>query len=717
MPIIARTLRLGLAAGVFAAAAAFALTVLLVLARGANAGEPLVLKRVMLSSGGVGYFEHEARIDGNAILELELRLEQVDDALKSLVVYDDKGGIGSVVLPGREPLAQAFRDLPFDHSALGSPAALFGALQGAEVTVTGTRNLVGRILSITEERVQLPGPNAAVIARHRVSLLTPTGIQQFVLQEAESVQFSDPKLRAQVESALGAVAQHRAKDKRVLSIAANGQGARTVRVAYVVAAPLWKTAYRVTLPPLATGETDGPNAKAMMQGWAVVENMTGQDWAKVELTLVSGSPVTFRQALYQSYYVNRPEVPVEVMGRVLPRLDQGAMSLEQQAAEQIERRRGQARASAPAAAPQAMAGAMARQLSDANKMTQELSRLEPLSIATAEAAAESQEATTQVVFRFPQPVSVESGQTLTIPVVNREVPARRFALYQPQTHARHPLAAVRLTNEAKDGQGTGLPPGVLTLYERGRDGQVAYVGDARLGALPVGEQRLVSYALDQKVTVDREDQGRRSIGKGSIDRGVFRYMTTERQTVIYRVKGAKLEARSLIVEHPRMQGWKLVQPADKDVELTDGFYRLSGDLPKDGTARIEVVLEYPRQESLQIAQVNRDQIAFFASSQELDKPIRDAFTELARLQSEADRQARRLDDLNNQRKRLVEDQSRLRDNLNRTPSNSDIHKRYLAKLNDQEGEIERLDADLRKTEDLQSKAKEAVAVYIGSLKL
>src|ERR1043165_4923791 len=103
MPLIARSLRLGLAAGLFALAGLFLLAVLLVLARAAHAAEPLALKRVMLSSGGVGYFEHEARVDGNATLELELRLDQVDDVLKSLVVYDDKGGIGSVVLPGREP--------------------------------------------------------------------------------------------------------------------------------------------------------------------------------------------------------------------------------------------------------------------------------------------------------------------------------------------------------------------------------------------------------------------------------------------------------------------------------------------------------------------------------------------------------------------------------------------------------------------------------------
>jgi hypothetical protein len=356
----------------------------------------------------------------------------------------------------------------------------------------------------------------------------------------------------------------------------------------------------------------------------------------------------------------------------------------------------------------------------ARDVREELRRQEadaPTALADAIAAAESQEATTQVVFRFPEPVSVESGQTLTIPVVNRDVPAKRVALYQPQTHARHPLAAVRLTNEAKDGQGTGLPPGVLTLYERGRDGQVQYVGDARLAALPAGENRLVAYALDQKVIVDREDQGRRTLGKGAIDRGVFRYMLTERQSVTYRIKGAKLEARSLIIEHPRQGGWKLVQPDEKGVEATEGFYRLAGELPKDGAAKIEVALELPRLESVQIAQVTRDQIAFFANAQELDKPIRDAFVELARLQGEVDKHARKLDELTGQRKRLVDDQSRLRDNLNRTPSNSDVHRRYLAKLNEQESEIEKLDTALRAAEEAHIKSKEAVSAYIGGLKV
>ena len=62
-----------------------------------------------------------------------------------------------------------------------------------------------------------------------------------------------------------------------------------------------------------------------MQGWAVLENFSGQAWHDVTLTLLSGNPVTFRQALFESYYVERPSVPVEVAGRILPRPDTGGL--------------------------------------------------------------------------------------------------------------------------------------------------------------------------------------------------------------------------------------------------------------------------------------------------------------------------------------------------------------------------------------------------------
>src|SRR5579872_465080 len=275
----------------------------------------LALKRVMLSTGGVAYLEDEAEVEGDATLTLNVPLDQVDDVLKSIVVYDSKGGVGAASLPGRQPLAQMFTDLPFGPEALASPAALLNALQGAEIRVGASHPITGKLLKVVAETAR--ASDGTTTSHNRVSVLTAEGLQQFILEDAESVRFVDAGLQAKVDQALAEIASHRAKDRRAITLTTRGTGTRTLRVGYVVAAPLWKGTYRLSLP--AEGAT------AHLQGWAVLENMSGEDWTGVELTLLSGNPVSFHQAIYQAYYVNRPEVPVEVAGRILPRQDTGVV--------------------------------------------------------------------------------------------------------------------------------------------------------------------------------------------------------------------------------------------------------------------------------------------------------------------------------------------------------------------------------------------------------
>ena len=172
--------------------------VLLAVVGPANAAD-LSLHRIMLSSGGVGYFEYEATVDGNAALSLDVPVDQVDDILKSLVVYDDGGTAGEVTLPGREPLTQAFVDLPFDRAALDSAPALLNALQGSEVRVAGAKPMSGRLLRVVEETSR--GADNLAIPRNRVTLLTDAGIEQFILEDANSLAFIDPELQKKVAAA------------------------------------------------------------------------------------------------------------------------------------------------------------------------------------------------------------------------------------------------------------------------------------------------------------------------------------------------------------------------------------------------------------------------------------------------------------------------------------------------------------------------------------
>ena len=156
----------------------------------------LVLKRVMLSAGGVGYLEHEAEVTGHAELALDVPLNQVDDVLKSIVVYDSKGGVGAASLPGRQPLTQVFSDLPFGPEALASPAALLNALQGAEIRAGSSHPITGKLLRVVAETAR--ASDGTTTSRNRVSVLTSEGLQQFILEDAESVRFGDADLQAKV---------------------------------------------------------------------------------------------------------------------------------------------------------------------------------------------------------------------------------------------------------------------------------------------------------------------------------------------------------------------------------------------------------------------------------------------------------------------------------------------------------------------------------------
>jgi len=105
----------------------------------------------------------------------------------------------------------------------------------------------------------------ATTKRTRVTLLTDRGLQQFILEDAENLQFADAALRDKVAQALLAIQTNRAKDARTLELATRGQDKRTVRVAYIVEVPVWKASYRLVLPA-----KDGDPAR--LQGWAVLEN-------------------------------------------------------------------------------------------------------------------------------------------------------------------------------------------------------------------------------------------------------------------------------------------------------------------------------------------------------------------------------------------------------------------------------------------------------------
>ena len=667
---------------------AVALVLILPAAGGANAAD-LTLKRVMLSSGGGGYLEYEAAVEGDAALTLDVALDQVDDVLKSLVVYDDSGRVGEITLPGREPLAQSFADLPFDQSALESAAALLNALQGSDIRITGDKPLAGRL--IRAEDVSQRNPDGSSETRLRISILTDGGLRQSTIRDLDTVEFADPALQGKINTALSRLAAYHAQGRRQLTLTTHGSGKRNVRVGYVVGMPLWKATYRLSLP------SDPDAGSAKLQGWAVLENFSGQAWQGVELTLLSGNPVTFRQALYESYYAPRPSVPVEAGGRVLPPADTGAVAGFDAGGRRAE--------NAPRGELKAKARSMPAGLAAPSPAPPPIASMAPAQIEQAEAT----ENATQIAFTLSYKVNVAAGQSLVVPLIDRELPTRRVDLYQPATTRAHPLAAIELTNAAD----TGLPPGVLTLYQQGDRG-AEYLGDARLGAFPAGEKRLLSYAVDNKATVDQSTATRQSIIKATVAEGVMHMTRLQRRTTVYKVSAA-LAAPRLLIEQPKNGGWDLVEP--NTAERTATAYRVPASLDGKGNSSVTIVEEMPQQESLRLVDLDDDQLGVYVSAQELDPKLHKALADLAQRRQTVSRRQAELDRLNAERERLTEDETRLRDNYTALKDEPGMKKRTFDKLNEAMTAIDANAGALAQATTALAAAQSDLAGYVSGLRL
>jgi hypothetical protein len=649
----------------------------------------LALKRVMLSSAGVGYFEYETEVDGPATLGLDVPLDQVDDVLTSLVVFDSAGAVGTVELPGRDTTRVNFGNVPFGPEALRSAVDYLNSLQGVDISVQGPRPMAGRIMHAEHVAGTLPatdGQPRPTVQRTRVTILSPEGLRQFVLEEADSIQVSDPDLRARIGQALDALRREANQSVRHLTLHSTGDGHRTVRVGYVAEAPLWKASYRLVLPV----ENGDP---ARLQGWAVLENQSGADWNDVSLTLQYGNPVTFRQAIYQSYYVQRPEVPVEILGRILPSVDTRARLVEsamQKAAPTAPAGRSLGTMAAPAPMPMAPVNA---------------------ELAPPAEQAQATEAAEQTIFQLAMPVALAAKHTASVPIIDGAIPAERVDL--AAGHDPHPLSAIRITNDT----GASIPAGVLTLYDT--SGAATFAGDARLGGLPAGEQRLLSFAQDLRTTVERSSSGETTLASLTAADGVLHITTRQREVLRVTVTGPADEPRQVLVEIPK--------EGDRTLTLEDGA--ITGTEETATAWRVPIALK-PREVRKLTAYVDRlerEQTALLAddaqvvvrlvNEQALTPAARAALQRLAALRQDEAAKRATMDQLKTEQAVVLQDEDRIRRNLAAVPVNDALHTRLTRALDADETKLERLGQAIDQATAAVDKAHRTLADAAGSLRL
>ncbi|MEX2027553.1 MAG: hypothetical protein WEH44_09630, partial [Pirellulaceae bacterium] len=513
----------------------------------------LPLNRVVLFSSGVGFYEHNGQIDGNGHVDLKFNVDDVNDLLKSMVLQDLGGGrISTVNYESQDPITKTLKTFAIDLTANPTLADLLKQVRGEKVQVEAPTPIVGTIVGVETRKVKVNKDEA--IEQDFLNLLTEEGLRSINLEAVSRIKLLDADLNSELTQALTILASAHDTDKKTVTLNFLGQGKRDVKVGYIQESPIWKTSYRLVLKD---------EEKPFLQGWAIVENTTDQDWNDVNLTLISGRPISFIMDLYQPLYVQRPEVKPELYASLRPQTyDQ---DLAENEAEFTEKRdAAKTAAAAPAsrsrlqrgaagfggglggvggpAAPGLAAGA---DFALAGRPASELNLAQGV-----ESLAQAGDVGELFQYAIATPVKLPRQQSAMLPIVNESVEGTKVSIYNQNVQAKHPLNGLRLKNTTK----LNLMQGPVTVFDDG-----AYAGDARIEDLSPGTERLVSYALDLETEVAPESKGHpEQLVSVKIAKGTLlteRKFTREQK---YTVKNSGNNAKTVLVEYPFDANWKLV---------------------------------------------------------------------------------------------------------------------------------------------------------------
>lgn len=648
-------------------------TVFALLAIGsALAQEALPITRVVLFRSGVGYIERLGRVEGEANLTLSLRETQMNDLLKSLVLVDFDGGqILPVQYAPRDPLSRTLSAFAINIADNPSLATLLGRLRGAAVEIqTDKETLQGPVLSV--EKRKMPA-DETVVGQSFVNLMTRDGIRTIALDSVRSFRVRDERLQKEFQDALAALATGLDNTRKTVQLRFRGQGARRVLVGYLTEMPLWKMTYRLIL-----GE-----GEPLLQGWAIVENTTDEDWRNVRVELVSGRPVSFIQNLYEPVYPQRPRVQTQTDEALLPNVPEAAMRKQE-----VLR-----------AAPEApgFGSPMPPALADADAALRE----------SIIAMATGQERGALFDYRIDQPVTVLRQQSALLPVISRAVQAEITSLYNPANHSRHPFFGVKLTNTTD----LTLMEGPVTVYLNG-----SYGGDAQLTMLEPKGERILTFALDlgMEVALERTNETSQQLTV-KIVQGVLEQRYQLRRENEYRVVNRDSKPHTLLIEQPFSGEWEIVEP--RDAERTANFYRFRLDMQPNQTRTLKVVEQRTQQETFALLQASDDVLRVFVQNQRLSEAVRQALAAIqnrrraiSNLDAEIRQQEAKI-------RAISEDQARIRENMKQLDRNSELYRQYVQKLTQQEREIEEARRAIQRLEEQRTRAQRELNEYVAGLNL
>jgi hypothetical protein len=383
--------------------------------------------------------------------------------------------------------------------------------------------------------------------------------------------------------------------------------AHDLEIGYVAEAPVWRPSYRLVVEK---------NGEGYLQAWGVVQNLSGEDWRNVRLSLVAGAPLAFEAQLGEAIIPERPVVTDR--GEVIAAVPKGDTSLAQgtatdyrpttkdtvprdEPAEALKEEQDQeakpkagkrARGSAASLSGAAIGGETRRAPTTAAPAPAAPPPPPPPPAKVAVQAPRSLRSLAAVAveagttrYDLPQTVTIPDKSATMVLLLSRRIPGEALFLFAPDggvpDSASHPFRVVRFVNATAG----VLERGPIAVFERG-----SFLGQGMVDPLPAGATATVPFALERAMAVDQErktDELGERVAK--IENGE---LTIERDAVVqtkYRLRnGADLDAK-ILLRHPRIGGARLHQPPpETEDNVGTGTALVPARLKARGTSEVVV---------------------------------------------------------------------------------------------------------------------------------
>lgn len=732
---------------------------------GAVAAE-LEVTRVALYKHGVAYFERAGDLASGESARLEFKASEMDDVLKSLTIRQEGGdGVSAIQYDSADPLEKRLENFSFRVAEGASLASVLDQFKGARIAIGGGENPVEGVIVSARSYAAEQGAESQ-------ELLLATeggGLRSLDPRQAGELRFLDEDLQRRFLVYLGVVAQSRNAERRGLTVRSNG-GSSRIAVAYLAPAPIWKSSYR-----LIVSDDD----KAKLEGWAIIDNTSTDDWTNVELSLVSGLPLSFVSSLYAPRRVARHRVELQQDRASRPILHGAAVDILPPSAARPQSReglgggtgviQGMVMDGSGSVIPMAMirAAGPGQETYSATSAADGGFRITGLPYGsysvTVDSAGFRQYRTRvevgprtailsalldlgSVTETTPMPLQTESsmmagaasGSTVQEDLFSGEELGDLFqySISEPVTVAAGQSAMMPFFSGEIDARriliynedyGSQHPLQAVELTNDGvgaLDGGAitvydrgGYGGEGMMETVKAGDKRLVSYAVDlgTRITSAFRSDSKR-LSELHARNGMLLTKSLIRQQKIFTIRNVDDRAKTLWIEHEVQEGFEPV--GLQPAEKTADAWRFQAELAPGATSKVELLFERVENDQIYLSGMQSDQLRYYISNPDYDEAARQKLGEVAKRLDAHQALNDREFSLEDERDKVEEAQARLRENiatLNAIAGQSERVQKMADQLSANEERIGALEAEIAAVEKQLEASEDEIERTLESL--